>query len=136
MPRKPSLKKKGAQPGNINAMRSGFYSRRYTPLELSDLETDLGDLGVGLSSEIVDLKIHIRRMMEMADAKDTSTSDKIGSLDALGSSYIRLASLIRTNDALKNRTNDILTVLNGVLTEVLDELGFKPPAGMARSDVK
>jgi hypothetical protein len=40
---------RGAQPGNTNALKHGFYSKRFSQLELTDLETALGD---GLGDEV------------------------------------------------------------------------------------
>jgi hypothetical protein len=42
----PSLKKKkrGAPPGNQNALKHGFYSRRFRNLEMGDLDVVTADL--------------------------------------------------------------------------------------------
>jgi len=43
-------RKSGAQPGNTNALKSGFYSPRFTSIELGDLQTMLK--ADGLNNEI------------------------------------------------------------------------------------
>jgi hypothetical protein len=126
-------KKRGAQPGNTNALRHGYHSHRFKPTQLADLEVQFGE---DLSNEIFAVRVAISDLIIMAGKHDKTKPDLIGTLDTLSGASIRLATLLRTQDALKNRTNDILTILNGVLTEALDELGFKSPAGMARSDLK
>jgi len=126
-------RKKGGQPGNTNALRHGYHSHRFKPTQLADLEVQFGE---GLSNEIFAVKVAISDLIIMSGKHDKTKSDLVGTLDTLSGASIRLATLLRTQDALKNRTSDILSALNVGLTEVLDELGFKPPAGMARSDFK
>jgi hypothetical protein len=57
-------RKRGAQPGNTNALKHGFYSHRFNNLEISDLNTALSD---GLTDEIALLRVIIRRVFEYAD---------------------------------------------------------------------
>ena len=60
-------KKPGAPEGNWNAFKHGFYSKRFRPLELSDLDTALGD---GLEDEIALLRVIIRRVFECANDEE------------------------------------------------------------------
>jgi len=46
-------RKGGGQPGNTNALKHGFYSRRFCDLELGDFESSLGD---DLQSEVAMLR--------------------------------------------------------------------------------
>jgi len=49
---------RGAQPGNTNALKHGFYAKHFNQLELSDLETALSG---GLDNEIEMLRVAQRR---------------------------------------------------------------------------
>jgi hypothetical protein len=54
---------RGAQPGNTNALKHGFYSARFSPLEARDLDVALRD---GVEDEIALLRITIRRVFDLA----------------------------------------------------------------------
>ena len=51
--------KLGDSQGNWNALKHGYYSKRFNPLELKDLDTVLTD---GLQDEIALLRVIIRRV--------------------------------------------------------------------------
>jgi hypothetical protein len=55
IPRKP-----GGQPGNQNALKHGFYSRYFSPLEVEELQVSSID---GLNHEVVLLRVMIRRLV-------------------------------------------------------------------------
>jgi len=108
-------KRKGAQPGNTNALKAGYFSRRFTSLELSDLETLLD--ADGLNSEINLMRTQIRRLQDIANEQndlETLTS----TLNTLGSATTRLASLLRTNQALTSRRSDTFSLLAQAIEEV------------------
>jgi len=54
---------RGAQPGNLNALRHGFYSRYFRSIELADLD----QLSAGLESEIAMLRVQTRRFLEVLE---------------------------------------------------------------------
>jgi hypothetical protein len=88
----------GAQPGNWNAFKHGYYSRRFNPVELKDLDAVLSD---GLVDEIALLRVIIRRVFDFAsDHESQSLEQWSGSLNTLGAACTRLATLLRTNQAL------------------------------------
>jgi len=68
-------RKGGGQPGNTNALKHGFYSRRFCDLELGDFVSSLGD---DLQSEVAMLRagqcprqgIQIRRVFDLAAGID------------------------------------------------------------------
>ncbi len=45
----PAMVKRGAQPGNLNALKNGFYSRQFRELE----NADLSQVSEGLKDEIL-----------------------------------------------------------------------------------
>jgi hypothetical protein len=111
-------RKGGGQPNNTNALKFGIYSRRFHPLELSDLETGLLQ---GVGDEIYMMRVQTRRLFEISDGKETREV-LIDVLNALGSASTRLAGLVRTQEALKSHTTDIASILSQALSEVMDEL--------------
>ena len=58
--------------GTINALKHGFYSQRFSPIELQDLDIALAD---GLDDEIALLRVTIRRVFDLAteEGEDTET---------------------------------------------------------------
>jgi len=65
----------GAQPGNSNALKHVFYSRRFSNSECLDLETLSQD---GLGSEIAMLRIVARRVLDLSSGvEDLETAFKL-----------------------------------------------------------
>jgi len=90
---KPNIKRKsGGQPGNLNAFKHGFYSRRFRTLELSDLSTVLTD---NLDDEIALLRVIMRRVFELADTDAETLDDWQMALSTLGAAATRVAGMLR-----------------------------------------
>ncbi len=111
-------RKKGGQAGNTNALKSGFYSNRFRLTELSDLDTKLKE---GLQDEISLMRVMIRRLVDAAD-KDTEKNDLVATLDTLGAATTRLAGLIRTQEALAKRNDDLAEAISDALSEVMNAI--------------
>jgi hypothetical protein len=121
------LKKRqpGGQPGNWNAFKHGFYSRRYQPLELRDLDSMLA---TGLSDEITLLRVIIRRVFEFASQSEEQDLDTwTHALNTLGTASTRLATLLRTQHKLRDEREDIVDTLSRALGQVAHEIGFRDP---------
>ena len=120
-------RKQGAQPGNHNAFKHGFYAKKYFPLELSDLSTALGD---GLTDEIALLRVIIRRVFDYAnDHESQSLETWSGSLNTLGAACTRLAGLLRTNQILGGGgPEDALEKLAQAFGDVAHDLGYSDPS--------
>jgi hypothetical protein len=110
-----SKRKGGGQPGNTNALKSGFFSKRFTSIELSDLETLLE--ADGLNSSIDLMYTQIRRLQDVANGKKDFDTMVIA-LNTLGAANIRLASLLRTNQALTSHRPDTISLLARAIEEV------------------
>jgi hypothetical protein len=108
-------RKRGAQPANTNALKSGFWSSRFTSTELSDLETLLE--ADGLNQEIENMRVQIRRLQDVANGKKDFETLVI-SLNTLGAANTRLAGLLRTNQALAKRQTDTISLLAQAIEEV------------------
>lgn len=117
----------GGQPGNWNSFKHGFYSKRYRPLELSDLDAVLKD---GLLDEISLLRVVIRRVFNFFDDLDEPDVETYFQFsNTLGAACIRLAGLLRTNAVLGGDQGDALNRLAIAFGIVHDKLDFPNPRG-------
>ena len=134
----PVKKRRGAQPGNLNALKHGFYSRSFKELENSDLEAMLAQ---DLESEIAMLRVVVRRAFELSTApaakdqpgaedidlgQDLNAQAKLGTaihvMNSLGMASIRLGSLLKIQAMLGKRQGDIGAVISEALKEVARDL--------------
>ena len=125
MAAKPKRKKqRGGQSGNSNALRHGFYSRKFQDLEVEDLSEVKG----GLQDEIAMLRVSIRRVFERATELGDEFAEKgPGSelfalsqlLTTLGIATTRLAHMLRTQKFLDGGSDN---PLEDLVRTVLDDL--------------
>ena len=120
---KPTVKRKaGGQPGNINAFKHGFYSRRFRALEIADLEMVLSD---SLVDEIALVRVMIRRVFDFADSDAETLDEWQTALSTLGTAATRLARLIRTQHLITGgKGSDIVSMLSESIGIVAHELGI------------
>jgi hypothetical protein len=117
MPKKP-----GAPPGNLNALKHGFYSRAFKTLELGDLDAALGQ---GLADEIAMLRVATRRLFQTFQLDRLESLDPeqaVNLLSALGLASIRLGSLMRVQTLLSGSSDPVSSALAEALAEVQKEL--------------
>jgi hypothetical protein len=112
-------RKPGGQPGNVNAWRHGFYSRRFKALELCDLETMLQN---NLDDEISLLRVMIRRVFETADCQAETLQDWESVLSTLGAASTRLAGLIRVQHLSSGKSQNIEDLLAEAIGEAAHEI--------------
>jgi len=117
MPKRP----RGAQPGNTNALKHGFYSQRFSQLELTDLESALGD---GLGDEIALMRVLIRRFVDHIEAQpDLPLEETSIYLNTLGSNMTRLAGLLRADKFLTGSDDStVMQAIHNALSEFTEEL--------------
>ena len=119
MPRPKVKRKSGAQPGNINALKHGFYSPRFNDLEIKDLATILT---ANLEDDIAVLRVCIRRMFDLA-TKDAKTLDDWATVNfAVGSSATRIGGLKRVQHLLSGGQHDLL---GSLVLERIEVVGSK-----------
>jgi len=97
--------KRGAQPGNANAIKHGFYSRRFTRLEMDDLENATLD---HLMDAIVLLKVVGRRVLDMSQQEEVDFESWMKALETLGRTQVRIAALLRASMLSKGKFEDAL----------------------------
>ncbi len=110
--------KRGGQPGNLNALKNGFYSRCFRELENADLQAT----GHSLKDEIRMLRVLIRRMFDLASHEDGELEQMADCLNTLGMASSRLAALLRTEQKLNVEHNDLTDSLNQALAETIQAL--------------
>ena len=94
-------RKRGGQPGNLNALKHGFYAGGMTRDEVKGL----AKIGEGLMDEINLLRVFIRRVAELANQVEQK-EELLGLLDTLGSAGVRLGSMLRTQRVYFERDPD------------------------------
>ncbi len=103
-------RKRGAPPGNINALKHGFYSKRFNSGELLDLL----DIPEGsIHNEIAVLRVLTRRVVELMenDAPDPVILDfyKI-----VGQMCMQISTLLRTQKLLDGNEDDRATIFKAI----------------------
>ncbi len=117
-------KKKGAQPGNVNALKHGLYSDRFTLQE----RTKLLNIDKSLNSEIDLLRVMIDRYISSFTSIENPTqSNYLEVITNLSLVMIRLASLIRTEMLLPKPKTGITDLIDQALSEIFKELSEVDP---------
>ncbi len=119
LPKKHIKRKPGAQPGNVNAWKHGFYSRRFKALELCDLDSILQN---NLDDEIALLRVMIRRVFEIADSSAESLEDWESALSTLGAASTRLAGLVRVQHLSSGKSQNIEDLLAEAIGDAAHEI--------------
>ena len=108
---------RGGQPGNLNALKHGFYSKQFQKRELLDLE-EAGNL----QEEIGMMRVVTRRLLEMArGCKDMG--ELINVLGALGLASTRVAGLMKAQKFLGGNQNRHDEMIDRAIEGVLKEWG-------------
>ena len=105
-------RKRGGQPGNLNALKHGFYSRQFQKSELTDLE-EVGDL----QEEIGMMRVVTRRLLD-ATRKCSDMGELINLLNTLGLASTRVAGLMKAQKFLGGDEDGIEEFLNSIVDEV------------------
>ena len=117
-------RKRGGQPGNLNALKHGFYSKHFQKSELKDLEK-IGDL----QEEIQMLRVVTRRLLEAArECKDVGELSNL--LNTLGLATTRVGGLMKTRKFLGGSEENVLDMIS-----VSQHWGESGTPGWIRQDV-
>ncbi len=115
-------RKRDGQPGNKNAYKHGFYSRKFRALELSDLSIVLTN---NLDDEIALMRVIMRRLFTIADKEAKTLDDWTSVLSALGAASARLARMLRAQHLISNNKEGVFDTLLLKRIEVVGHLrGF------------
>ena len=115
-----NYRKRGAQPGNINALKHGRYASLVPPKDTRSLPDILSS---NLEEEITMLRTAARKVFELADlAGDIDQAIKV--LGALGLASIRTSRLLRSQKELGDG-DQALEVISAAIHDVLVEWGWR-----------
>ena len=116
----PSPKSPGCQPGNTNALKHGFYSKRFPPSVVSDLDSHSFS---GLKDEAILLRVFIRQLADQAyEANDLQTT-----LDLVRTLSLASATLTRMLKTQALVFNDHSDEVRDALRQALAEVNAEPP---------
>ena len=114
-------RKRGGQPGNLNALKHGFYSRQFKDSEILDLEAILAD---GLDDEIAMLRVTMRRYFEVVQGVN-DIDVLANTVGIMGIAATRLAGLLRIKKLLGGGDDDEwLRTINQAIADVSEEFGL------------
>lgn len=115
----PSPKRhRGGQPGNINALKHGFYTRRFNPTDLADVEsTDYHSL----MEEIAIIRLYARRLIEL-DNPSADVSQVANILRILCLASITITRLVKTSQFLQSDGNSSASDLHMALVHLTSVL--------------
>jgi hypothetical protein len=110
---------RGAPPGNLNALKHGFYARQFKKADLAGLEECDFD---GLKDEIAILRVYIRRLIQQS-SDTTDLYETAGILRILCLAASSLTRLIKTQHFLvSGGENPLMRDLRRALEEVGQEI--------------
>ncbi|MDD5371474.1 MAG: hypothetical protein PHQ40_20540 [Anaerolineaceae bacterium] len=113
------LRKRGAQPGNTNAYKHGFYSRWFRELELAELEkVPLR----GVQDEIDMLRVLMRRLFELATSGSPELDTVSKALTTLGKASYHLGALLKVQADGNQQGDEVATAFSEALNQVIQEL--------------
>lgn len=119
-------RKPGAQPGNLNAAKHFIYSKRFkSSANLSDKDLKLAEEGI--DHEIALLRKFLLRVAAMADKNPKKGQPDVSPamlLDLVGTTAIRVGSLLKTKKFLSGEGGGFEAALEQALLEVAAEKGL------------
>ncbi len=112
-------RRRGGQPGNLNALKHGFYSKHFLKGEILDLEE-----AKDLQEEIGMMRVVTRRLLKMArGCKDMG--ELVNVLGALRLASTRVAGLMKTQKFLGGKRDSHEEMLDRAINDVLKEWGWE-----------
>jgi hypothetical protein len=112
-------RKRGGQPGNSNALKHGFYSRKFRVIENADL--DVLETNNKLQDEIMLLKVVIRRVWELASDQATDLTSWVVALNVLGQAMTRQAGLLRVQAIMGGGNSEVTNAISEAIRQVTNE---------------
>ena len=114
-------RRRGAQPGNTNAIKDGLYARKTRPAEIEILD---GSPGNGLSVEIGYLRALIAKVA-MDGLETDDPLERESKLRTVSMAIIAISRAIRTQHLITPSSQDKLKdTIEQALDDVMDELGL------------
>ncbi len=116
----PSPRHRGAPPGNTNALKHGFYTRRFKKHDLTGVEeTNVK----GLAEEIALIRIFTRRLVESCDPT-ADMYDLAGILRAICLASTSITRIIRAQSLLAGDHSEFSLAVDEAIRQLINELGL------------
>ncbi len=113
---------RGAPPGNTNALKHGFYTRRFKKRDLTGIEqTSIK----GLAEEIALIRIFTRRLVESCDPT-ADMYELAGILRAICLASTSITRIIRAHSFLASDNSEWSLAVDEAIRQLLIELGEVP----------
>lgn len=113
----------GAQLGNTNALKHGFYTRRFKKQHLSGVENTNTK---GLAEEIALIRIFTRRLVESCDSS-ADLYDLAGTLRAICLASSTITRIIKAQSIIANDPSDFYRDVDEAIRQVRIDLGVDAP---------
>ena len=111
-------RKRGGQPDNTNALKHGFYSRRFNQVEVDDLKAILEGDQAGLQNEINMLRVAMQRVFHITEHRDPDIATR--ALATLSNASARVGGLMRLQMQMgQEGENEVLEALNTAIVELI-----------------
>jgi len=122
-------RKPGAQPGNMNALRHGFYSKQRKLLEAGNKDIAIGNGLMDLTAEIGLMRNTLARLSDETQAsREPETIAAL--LNVFGLAVCRVATLIRTQHLIAgNRPGFLEGIIQQALSDYIAEMGLDDGRG-------
>ena len=114
-PQEPGQRKRGGQPGNLNALKHGRYSQR---LREPGAEAKLEE-------EITLLHTLVWRISKMAEGPNVELADLLKTLNVMGATIDRLARLRKVQKEFGEASINGEAAIIQAISEVAKELGIQ-----------
>jgi uncharacterized protein YjcR len=120
-PQEPTRRKRGGQPGNLNALKHGHYSQR-----LQNPEAD-----ANLEREITLMRTLVQRISKQAEDPEAELDVLLKTLNTIGAAIDRLARVLKVQKALVEATLGSETNISAeeailqAISEVAKEMGIQ-----------
>jgi hypothetical protein len=111
---------RGAQPGNLNALKHGFYAKHFRSDELAELAQATA---ANLNGEIGLTRVAARRVLALLDEAESAV-EKVALLNAISMAAMRVASLLKTKKFLSGNGDDMSAALQEALRDVALETEY------------
>lgn len=107
-------RRRGAQPGNLNALKHGFYAKHFRSDELEGL----ADATIqNLNGEIGMTRVAARRVLALLDETEDA-KERIALLNAITMAATRVASLLKAKKYLTGNGDEMGAALKEALRDV------------------
>ena len=123
-----SGRKRGGQPGNLNALKHGFYSKHFQRSELKDLE-EIGDL-----QEVIQMLRMVSRRLLKAAEECRNVGELSNLLNTLGLAATRVGGLMKVQKFLGGNEESTEEFISYLLEEVTKEWPISKALGRAQRD--